>query len=459
MIEPLRDAELAWLSAFVADRLGLHLPRGKWGDLEHQTVSAAAEFGFANAQGFIDWLRSSPLSQGQIERLAAHLTISETYFWREPKAFEALRDTILPDLIRARKTGERVLRLWCAGCSTGEEAYSIAFVLRDLIPAKLDWRITVLATDINPNNLRRAAHGVYGDWSFRNAPPGLQEKFFYRRSDDKYEVIPEIRKMVTFAYLNLAEDAYPSLESNTYSMDVIFCRNVLMYFDKERSRQVAQRFYHSLNDGGWLMVAATELSERVFPQYATIRFPGAFVYRREALPLAAVVTTPLPAAPAQRPAPRALVTQPIPAVKTGPPAPHQLAPPNPAMLVRALANQGKLREALAACEHALAADKLNPALHYLHAAILTEENFEAEAKAALKRALYLDPDFVLAHFSLGKIGLRQGNRLAAQKSFENVLALLNSFSPDDILPEAEGLTAGRLSEIARASLPTGPLTP
>jgi chemotaxis protein methyltransferase CheR len=126
--------------------------------------------------------------------------------------------------------------------------------------------------------------------------------------------------------------------------------------------------------------------------------------------------------------------------------------------VRDLANQGKLDEALAACDQALAANKLDPHLHYLHAIILQERRREGEAKVAFQRALYLDPGFVLAHFAMGILAQRQGNAPAAQKSFQNALALLSRFGPDDILPDADGLTVGRLRAIIGASLQTGTLT-
>ena len=467
MTTNLRDAQLSQLSDFVAAKLGLHFPRGRWGDLERQTNSAAKEFGLADAGTLLQQLLSPPLTREQIEMLAAHLTISETYFWREPHIFEALRESILPDLLRARERGDHSLRLWCAGCSTGEEAYSIAIVLHELISAREDWRISLLATDINPHILRRAALGVYGERSFRSAPPGLKERYFYRRSDDKFEIRPEIRKMVRFAHLNLAEDVYPSMITNTNGIDIIFCRNVLMYFARDRGQQVGQRFYRALAEGGWLIVAATELSLQLFPQFALKKFPGAFVYRREALRAAAPIGSPLQAAakpvfPVQPPASGAAVPAPpqprdrkgrVGAVETA----RTETAADLALALRRLANQGKLREALAASEHAIAANQLDANLHYLHAVILSEEKLDGEAVAALKRTLYLDPNFVLAHFALGNLAQRQGNAPGAEKSLRNTLALLDRFGPEDILPEAEGLTAGRLREIVHTSLRLGEL--
>jgi chemotaxis protein methyltransferase CheR len=439
--------------------MGLDFPRGHWGDLERQTQAAAADFGFTDAHALVHWLFTAPQSHTQTERLAAHLTIPETYFWREPRALEALRDSILPGLVSARRMGKRTLRLWSAGCSTGEEAYSIAMVLRQVISSYDDWQISLLATDINLAALRHAALGVYGDWSFRTLPLALKEKYFFRRDDGKFQVVPEIKKMVTFAYLNLAGDGYPSPESNTNAMDVIFCRNVLLYFGKDRRKQAAQRLYNALTNGGWLTVAAAELSEQIFAPFTSTRFPGTFIYRRAPQPHVWTAAAAQPVAidagpPVQRTraSPRPSPAKP-PAIQI-----ESLVAPDLASEVRGLANQGKLSEALAACEHALAANKLDPALHYLHAIILTEQNSVPEAKEALKRALYLAPDFVLGHFALGKLAFRQGNASSARKSFRNALALLSGYDSGDILPEADGLTAGRLTEVVRASLQTGPLT-
>ncbi len=471
MKESLPEDQLLQLSDFVADQMGLYFPRKRWEDLERQTNLAAKEFGYPDAKTFVPWLLSSSLTQEQIEILASCLTISETYFWREPQVFEALRHHILPELIRLRETGNRRLRIWSAGCASGEEPYTIAIVLRQLIPDLKNWNITLLATDINPNVLRRAAAGVYGEWSFRNSPPGLKQKYFIRTANNKFEILPEIRQMVTFAYLNLAKDLYPSPMNNTNAMDLVFCRNVLMYFATEHARQVGLRLYQSLIEGGWLIVGSSELSQHIFPQAASVHFPGAIVYRREgeksrpeAVPplapaLAPTIPILLPSRPALVPPPfvpspalhaRKRV-QPAEAVETV----RVEARPDVGVTVRSLANRGKLTEAWAACEQAITADRLNPGLYYLGATILQELDRKDEAMASLKRALYLDPGFVLAYFTLGTLLLRQGNTLAAKKSFENVLALLSSYEQEDMMPESEGLTAGRLREITRATLHTG----
>ncbi|HEY5119417.1 MAG TPA: CheR family methyltransferase [Anaerolineales bacterium] len=402
---------------------------------------------------------------------------------------------ILPELIRLREKSERRLRIWSAGCASGEEPYSIAIALRRLLPVPEDWRITILATDINPGILSRAMAGVYGEWSFRGLPKRLKEEYFHRKEDGRFEILPEIRKMVTFAYLNLVEDLYPATLNNTNAMDLIFCRNVLMYFTPERAVQVGQRLYSSLVDGGWLMVGASELSQFTFPQFASVHFPGAIVYRREtresrpsevcrfdgissskemvqqeresatgvgkgaALPPreSAWIPSVESASPNQVTSVEVLdrsvsgLDAAAPVIKRE----GERATFDITIKIRAFADQGNLAEALSACDEAIAADKLDPEMHYLRAIILQELNEHGEAISALKRALYLDPNFVPAHFAIGNLMLRRGNARAAKKSFENVLALLSACRAEDILPEFEGLTAGRCREIIHATIQIG----
>ena len=460
------DSQLSMLSGFIATTLGLYFPPGRWPDLERQTRLAAKEFGFGGFGPFLAWLGSAPLTPAQLETLASHLSIAETYFWREPQAFEALRDQILPDLIRGRGPGEHKLRIWSAGCATGEEPYSIAIALRQALPDLKDWDVSLLATDLNPRNLRQAAIGKYGEWSFRNAPPGFREKHFFLTGDGKYEIRPEIREMVTFSTLNLVAGGFPSPLNDTHAMDLIFCRNVLMYFLPETAQAVGQRFYEALTEGGWLMVSASELSQQLFPQFVSVSYPGVIVYRRvpaaagnQAVPAAIQpLPDPSPWKPAKkRPAPaprrshqRGPAQEPRLPGETGP---HPMA----AQDVQTLADQGNLAQALAACEQAIHHDKLNPGLYFLSGSIFQELNREAEAVVALKRALYLDPNFAMAHFGLGNLALRQDQPELARKHFVNALTVLEPLGQEASVSETEGLTAGRLREIIRDTLHKGAL--
>lgn len=495
----LADEVLARFSDFIAAHMGLHFPRKQWRTLERGMVCAAREFGFDDPESCLRWIMSSPLSREQIEILARHLTVGETYFLREKRGLEIFEEEIVPELIRTRQGDEPHLRIWCAGCSTGEEPFSVAILLNAMGAALRGWNISILATDINPQALSRGAEGVYGEWSFRHPPHGFREKYFRRTEDGRSEILPRIRKMVSFSYLNLAEDVYPSLLNNTNAMDVIFCRNVLMYFTPDRARMVIDRLHRSLVDGGWLIVSPCEASQFLFSQFKAVNFSDATLYRKEGAEdreqgaargnrgsAGSGQPDPVPL-PAGRQSPPPLLRAPIlrsppPAPRPSPPAPHPLSPYEAALALyeqgcypeaeeklaaflvanrgdaeatilqcRVRANQGKLAEARALLEEAISADRLKAGLHYLLAMILQEQGAIDEAITSLKRALYLDQDLVLAHFSLGNLALRQGKIKESRKHFANTLSLLDRYDPTDILPESEGLPAGRLREIMRTT--------
>jgi|SRR5579863_5923099 len=501
-ISPL-NIEFSDLSDFISAHLGLRFPKERWRDLERGIGSAARELGFRDIGSCIGWLLSSPLTQRQIEILASHLTVGETYFFREKKSFAVLQESILPALIRTRHTAERSLRIWSAGCCTGEEPYSIAILLDELIPDLQNWNITILATDINPRFLQKASEGLYTEWSFRDCPSWIRNRYFERKKRDRFEILPEIKKRITFSYLNLTEDAYPSLTNNTNAMDIIFCRNVLMYFAPERAKKVVGRFYRSLIDGGWLIVSPSETSQALFAQYATVNLPDVIFYKKESDLLRTA-----PSAEAfsslsvearevsfhpqahfiSEPAAERVFTQEMGAVLPLEDQKQATAESRPAsyaeaaalyergrsseasekiavglkdcpadakamaLMARIYANQGNLAEALQWCQRAIVADKLSAESHYLLATVLQEQGHIAEAVLSLKRALYLAPDFALAHFVLGNLTRQQGKLKTSEKHYANALSLLKERRPEEVLLASEGMTAGRLMEIIRSTM-------
>ena len=466
----LTDIELSMVCEVIASRMGLHFPVERWAMLRRNLILAAREFGFHDMDRFIQWLLSASLNSEQMEILAAHLTISETYFWREPQVFAALTDFILPELIRSKgrvqgarckAQGERSIRIWSAGCSTGEEPYSIAIALHKTIPKIEEWNITILATDINTKALNKATTGTYGAWSFRNSPAWLKSNYFIQKEDRQYEIIPHIKKMVSFTCLSLAE---MSAISNTGSMDFIFCRNVLMYFTPDWISKIANSFYQDLTEDGWFIVSSCELSSQVFPQFTTVNFPGAVLYRKgkngsvHSFDLHSIAILE-PQEPFNNPT-HSTHFQPQSQSQSQPqfqpqpqPQPQPLQPvseetsTDKIFSIRLLADQGHLEEALLKCGEAIASDKLAPGLYFLRASILQELGKSIEAIASLKQAIYIDPDYIMGHFMLGNLFVRQGNPKSAKRFFDNVLGLLDKYENNDILPESEGLSAQYLRGI------------
>ncbi|HXM47890.1 MAG TPA: CheR family methyltransferase [Pyrinomonadaceae bacterium] len=480
------------LRELIAQRIGLHFPPGRWRDLQRGLSGAFEELGFADLTSGAEWLLSTPLTKAQLEVLVSHLTIGETYFFRETKTFQALSEKIISELVHLRRKGNRRLRIWSAACCTGEEPYSIAIMLQQAIPDLGDWHVTILATDINARFLQQAVAGVYGEWSFRGTAASLRDRYFKRTKNGRYAILPEIKNRVTFAQVNLVQDLFPSLTSETNAMDLIFCRNVLMYFSPSQAQKVVHNLRRALVHGGWLVVSPTEASHTLFTEFTPVNFPGVILYQKGHVDRAKVPSS-LPSTVTegasgfastfelslpQMPLVTYQCAQPMTAPAKKEPGVHEQrhaiaqslyecgqyaevvdtllssTDTNPApdlrtfsILTRALANQGKLAEALTWSERWVNADKLDASSHYLRAVILQELGDVEQSRRSLQTATYLDPRFVLAHFALGNLARSLGNFPDAKRHFANASHLLRDHKTDDVLPESDGLTANRLTEI------------
>ena len=492
MTKKISEDQLLRLSDFVARYFGLHFPEERWFDLQRAVYGAAQECGYQrDVDRYVQELLLPALSQRQLEVLASYLTVGETYFFREKRSLEVLEKDIVPELIQTRKGG--AIRIWSAGCATGEEPYSIAILLSKWMAGLEKWNVEILATDLNFKSLQKASEGIYSEWSFRGTPPWVRSAYFEAVDKDRWAIRPAIKKMVSFAQLNLADDSFPWHSNFIHGFDVIFCRNVLMYFTPEGMRKVILRFYRSLASGGWLIVSPTETSHELFSEFAAVNFGDVTLYRKSAIHSSTTLVLPLfdedrsgvqlPEWTMQAPelarispsepnleapedqvcsesvaSPKASYEQALRLYEQGcyedmeqvivalPPRDGDHASAA-LLLARSYANQGKLAAALVWCDKAIAADKMAARAYYLRATILQEQGSIPEVFLALKQAVYAEPQFVLGHFSLGNLALKDGKLKESEKHFENVLLLLAQYQPEDIVPESEGLSAGRLREM------------
>ena len=447
-----------------ASRLGLDFRERRQADLEQGLVRAWKTSPLPTLEAYLAWIETLPDESQEWGRLAGWLTVGETYFFRDRASVEALEQDVLPALIAARRAeGVFRLRLWSAGCSTGEEPYTLAILLDRLLPDRSAWSLTVLATDINLEALESARRGLYREWSLRETPQWIRDRHFRRRDAQTFELDPGIRRMVAFAPLNLAADVYPSLLTNTSSMDLILCRNVLMYFTRGAQRAATARLRRALGAGGWLAVSPAEASTELFHPLAPANFPGAILYRNGPASI-----PPLPRAWEEEPAepawPDLLLPIEAPPVTITPVVPLQSAlseeeAPEPApktetllQEARNLAGRGELEKARQLCGAALAQERLNAEAYLLLAEICQEQGEISSALEALRTAIYLTPDSVPAHFLLGGLLLRQGDHRQGRRAMETVVRLLEPVPHDEVVPGCDGLTARRLQEAARAHL-------
>lgn len=223
--------------------------------------------------------RDTTESEKEWQELAGLLTIPESYLFRDRGQFSLLEKTILPELIESRKHLKR-LRIWSAGCSTGEEAYSLAILVEKLIPNLKEWDILILGTDINPVVIEKAKQGIYNSWSFRLIDSELQKQYFSRLKAE-WQLNSKIRNMVTFRGGNLTKDPFPNFNLDIHSMDLILCRNVFLYFEAKAISAVIEKFYNTLSVGGYFMSGHAELYGQNIGIFKARLFPESIIYSRE----------------------------------------------------------------------------------------------------------------------------------------------------------------------------------
>lgn len=450
------------IARMVAERTGLGLQQRGAEDLERAArramqragVSEMGEFARALAKGGADW-----------DDLIEEVTVRETYFYRTPEHFELVRSHVLPALRRARGP-EHGVRAWSAGCASGEEAYSLAMLLHQ---EQLLANAQVHGSDICERALERARAGRYRDWSLRGLDPQLAS--LYLRADGNEMVVREaLRTKVTFSHVNLTDPSYAAPGGNLAGRDLIFCRNVMIYFDAVTIARVERGLFEALAPEGWLIIGPSDPVLGTNAPFEVITTAHGLLYhkpstsavRRPLAPAASPRSAQVPlrsATPvstaAQRSAahraraPRADAALPT----TAPTAETQTAP-------EALATQ-RVREtwrasgaasALSTCDQALGQHVLHAELHYLRALALMDLGCRDEAAAALRRCLYLDRSLIMAHFTLGTVLQRMGDAKAARTAYRNVIERGADIPGTQLVALGEGVDISTVTAAAGRAL-------
>jgi chemotaxis protein methyltransferase CheR len=450
----LTAALLEGVSRVIERRSGLAFPHEKWPELRKGLAGASESLGLSGARELAERFLSPSAPGSWTTILLDHLTVGETYFYREPGTLEGIERGILPEIVRGRRGGTRTLRVWSAGCSTGEEAYTLAIMLLRALSDIDRWDVSVLATDLNTESLEKARRGVYTAWSFRGTPDWVRDGYFRPVGDQAWSVTPMVRRLVRFERLNLTADPYPAIWNGTADVDLVFCRNVLMYFAPERAEAALAGFLASLVPGGYLVVSANELSMAPFTGFERVEEGKAFCYRKPtgSPRPARAFQGPGPEAPAARPA---AVARPAPrppvfeAVRAAAPA----APESRLAAARRCADAGRFDEAATHCRAALEAEPMNAAAYYLYGVVLHEKGDQAGAAREFRRSIYLDHDFVAPYVSLGQLLHSSGNREEAKRQLSNALAILERYPADEVVRESGGTTVGALAAMIRSIEP------
>lgn len=244
--------------------------------LERRLSPRLAHHQLSNFHDYYYYLKYDLSREQELSDIMDLLTTNETYFFREAFQLKAFTDEIIPELIAAKnKLGEKNIRIWSAGCSTGEEPYTIAMLLMEK-PELAGWKIEIVGTDISQRVLHHARKGVYGNSSFRVTEPAYKNRYFVDQ-DGGYRVVDRIREFVTFSRLNLYD---PSRFLFLGKMDIIFCRNVIIYFDILAKKRVVEHFYSTLHPGGFLLLGHSESLMNITTAFKLRHFKNDMVYEK-----------------------------------------------------------------------------------------------------------------------------------------------------------------------------------
>ena len=244
--------------------------------LEKRLARRLSALSLNNFREYYHFLKYDRNKDQEMTDIMDVLTTNETYFFRESFQLAAFTDEIIPELIRVKSArGNRMLRIWSAGCSTGEEPYTIAMLLCDM-PALQGWKIDIIGTDISQRVLQYARRGVYTKSSFRTTEADYIKRFFYEY-DSGLKVTDDIREMVTISHLNLFDKTRMMMLGK---MDIIFCRNVIIYFDLAAKKRVVEEFHRSLNDGGFLLLGHSESLMNVTTLFTLRHFKNDMIYQK-----------------------------------------------------------------------------------------------------------------------------------------------------------------------------------
>lgn len=467
---------------FIMKRSGLYFKGHDMPSLEENIAKRMNATKCASLGEYYNLLTQSSLSHQEFTELLNLLTNKHTHFFRNPAQFIALKNEILPQIIaRKARAGETILNILCAGCATGEEPYSIAMIVLDLLGKYSPLKAWILATDISTEALVFAKKGFYPKRALQHVEkdfiPQYLEKYCLIHQD-KIFVSPALKNIVEFQYMNLIDEFYPQ------GFDIIFCRNVTIYFEIQTTKTVIEKIYQSLNDDGYLFSGGTETLYGISDKFALVDVEGALVYKK--------IPT-LELKPAQEkvvlksPQTRLEVIEeiPKPQVSIAPAVSlknsHQIYEQAKGefikkdyalavkllscaleiepgleeahiLLANILLNQDKFAMAEEECKKAMKINFLSAQAHYLLGLIYKKKGQDKQAQEYLKKAIYLDANYSLAHFTLAETYQEKQNPREALKTYQNTLKALENESEKDFKESSGGLSKRVLAQACVAKM-------
>jgi chemotaxis protein methyltransferase CheR len=270
--------QIRQLTQQIYQKLGLHFDEKKTYFLKTRVAKRMAALGIDNPRDYLFKVSYVDPDGLEMQALANLVTTNETYMFREYEQLQAFANYCLPEVLSAKQAvGDRTLRIWCAGCSSGEEAYTLAMIVQEVFPQAQSWDCKIIATDIDENMLKKTVAARYGPRSVKDVPDEYREKYLIRQGDE-YVVRRRTAELVEARHLNLNDRI---ARRSMRGFDFIFCRNVLIYFDDVSRKAVVDHFYNALNRGGYIFLGHSESIGRMSTAFRLKRFDSHLVYLKD----------------------------------------------------------------------------------------------------------------------------------------------------------------------------------
>lgn len=274
------DEEFVQLRDFIYQQTGIFIGDNRKYLLENRLANRLKENNLSSFGEYYYFLKYDPARRQELNRLFAVITTNETSFFRNPSQLKVFQDNILPEVLeQKKKKGRKKLRIWSAGCSTGEEPYTLSIIVHEVLKSELPvWDVQIAANDLSEDCIKSARRGIYTEYTLRSTPKALLGRYFTEAGKGKYQIKETIKKLVTFATINLSDRfRVKQVEPS----DIIFCRNVIIYFDEEMKKRVISSFYDNMVPGGYLFVGHSESLHNISRSFKPSHYPGAIVYKKE----------------------------------------------------------------------------------------------------------------------------------------------------------------------------------
>jgi len=432
--------EVERFQTLLIERSGLVFEGRRVREMEKSISTRMIELGISSFEDYYSFLADPEKGEHELNQLVISLTVGETQFFRTPDQFAALRKYIFPEILE-RKSEEKDLLLLSAGCSTGEEPYTLAILMRELLSDFDSWNIEIRGCDINQDFLDMAWEGVYTERKLKLVDPATRQKYFNRLSGNRWQVKDFLKEDVTWFHHNITTNDMAGLTGNR-KVQLFLCRNVLIYFNQETIQRVIGNFYDWIESQGYLMLGYSESLFKINDSFQPLHTPEAFLYQKAAKPESRQKSIPSHAGPLERnellqalgsrPHPRASSSRPPQSIerhlKGAGPSRLEKGPAKQAPVVTRTSEQaGPNRAAMKPREESKGPCPSEDALWKQALAFFGEENF-TEASDNFRRILEQDPGSARAHLGLGFILANQGHDEEAREYADKAVEL------DDLMP-------------------------